>query len=84
MSIFNQTGQKVGVQVNALPTPKFSKGQKVIYRVPVDSDIHDIRCQVLDTIYSAKNGYSYQLSGLKDFFSSDIKSESSIRAGITK
>ena len=84
MSIFKQTGQKVSTQVNALPSPKFTKGQKVIYRVAVDSDIHDIRCQVLDTIYSAKNGYSYQLSGLKDFFSSDIKPEASIRANINK
>ena len=84
MSIFNQSNQNVGTQTNALPYPKFLKGQEVIYRVAVGADIHDIRCQVLDTIYSAKNGYSYQLSGLKDFFSSDIKPEASIRANINK
>ena len=84
MTTFNQENQTVGVQVNALPSPKFSIGQKVIYRVPVGSSIHDIVCQVLDVIYSAKNGFSYQLSGLKDFFSGDIKMEIDIRANITK
>lgn len=65
-------------------SPKFSKGQKVIYRVAIGNEIHDIKCNVLDVIYSQNNGYSYQLSKLKDYFSSDIKPEKDIRLDISK
>ena len=84
MSIFNQKNQSVGTQVNALPTPKFSTGQTVVYRVADGREVIDIRCQVLDVIYSQNNGYSYKLSKLKDYFASDIKAEKDIRLAIIK
>ena len=84
MTTFNQTNQKVGVQINAISSPKFSTGQTVVYRVADGREVIDIRCEVLDVIYSQNNGYSYQLSKLKNYFASDIKAEKDIRLAIIK
>lgn len=78
MSAFDQSDYPVGILVSQ-PIPKFRISQRVIYRVKSGNEIFDLRCNVLDVLYSESKGYLYQLSGLKQYLASDIKPESEIR-----
>jgi hypothetical protein len=68
-----------GTMQQTQTSPKFKTGDRVFYRLKAGHETFEIRCQVLDVMRSDNHGYLYQLSGLNDYFGSDIRPDTNLR-----